>query len=333
MDSLYQKKTQNIYAFKFQIMIFLIILMIYYIITLIIFIDFLNQSVINENFLFQETVCENEYYLLYNALREAYFDENSLFHNLNVESFLTSELENVYLIRKKANIYLDIYRPGFPSNFITKDAKIKKNTPCDFQLYDYFKSFEECDEFQSNSTKYGLDLLASYFIEEIRFVDQIRRGLTHNMQNRNNLTLEGTQIYFDKWPNEKSELELYIKNDPITLFNLDIVRNLNVYYRNYMIPLYTLIRFLTIDCIDEYLKKIKFMFLIVFEIFLGSLFFFFISYYFFFISRLNLMINKTKKMLNLIPSEVLVSLPSVYKLFGIKYSDKQTANHSTLSNK
>ena len=45
------------------------------------------------------------------------------------------------------------------------------------------------------------------------------------------------------------------------------------------------------------------------------------------------MIDKTKKMLNLIPSEVLVSLPSVYKLFGIKYSDKQTANHSTLSNK
>ena len=27
------------------------------------------------------------------------------------------------------------------------------------------------------------------------------------------------------------------------------------YYRNYMIPLYTLIRFLTIDCIDEYLKN------------------------------------------------------------------------------
>ena len=316
------KTNQSSSIFLLNLFIFLSIIALYYIICLIIYINFLNQSNINENFLFQETVCENEYYLLYNALREAYFDEKSNFYGINVEEFLQSELEYAYVIRKKANIYLDIYRPGFPSNFIVLDAEIKKNTPCDFQLNDYFLTFEECDDFQNNSTKYGLDLLASYFIEEIRFIDQIRRGYTEHMTNRNNLTLEGTDLYKEKWPSDKNELELYIKNDPITLINMDIVRNLNIYYRNFMIPLYTLIRFLTIDCIDKYNNNITFLFILIFGIFFCSLFCFFILYWFLFIISLQQMIYGTKKILNLIPSQVLKDLPIIFKLFDIEFEEK-----------
>ena len=317
------KTNQSSKIFFLNLIIFLSIIAIYYIICLLLYLKYLNQSCINENFLYQETVCENEYYLLYNALREAYFDEKSNFYGINVEEFLQSELEYAYVIRKKANIYLDIYRPGFPSNFIVYDAEIKKNTPCDFQLNDYFLTFQECDDFQNNSTKYGLDLLASYFIEEIRFIDQIRRGLTEHMINRNNLTLEGTALYNEKWPNDKSELELYIKNDPITLINMDIVRNLNIYYRNFMIPLYTLIRFLTIDCIDKYNKRITFFFILIFGIFFCCLLCFFILYWVLFIKSLQQMIYGTKKILNLIPSKVLKDLPEIFKLFGIEIEEKE----------
>ena len=307
--------------FLIKILLFLILLALYYFLILYLFILFLEQSCVNLKYSQQECLCENEYHLIFNSLREAFYDKNSKVFNLGVEEFLQKELDKLYVTRRKANEYMNEHRKSLPSGFYESFTLLATREPCDFRLDDYFIDLEECESFMNNATKYGLDLTASYFVEEVRFADQFRRTKSYYLENSNNLTLIGTQYYNKTWISNSNDVNKY---DLINFFNNELMNNLSIFYRNFMIPLYSGLRFIHVDAIKNYLKRIKFIFVLLFSIYMSFVLLVFFFYWIPYVRNLNKVIFKTKSLLSIIPKEVLINIREIYTLLGI--DDKSFKN-------
>ena len=110
--------------------------------------------------------------------------------------------------------YINHNKFNLPNDFFVQYKNLKNSHPCDYKLEDnYFENEEECLNFMSNSTKYGMDILLSYFIEEVRFLKELTFVYTDLNNPINNLTLTGTEIGQKNWPNKEPELSNYIKNN------------------------------------------------------------------------------------------------------------------------
>ena len=304
-----------------KILLFLILLGIYYLIVFIMYIKFLQNSYIYIKYYENECVCENEYHLIFNSLREAFFDKNSLVFNLKADEYILKELDVIYIKRRKANEYMNLYRKGLPQNFFRHFTEILNMEACDLKLDDYFESDDECYSFMNNATKYGLDLTASYFIEEIRFADHIRRYYHSTVENINNLTLMGTEQYINNWPTDPNELEKFSIRDPINIFNSDLLNDLSIFYRNFMIPLYTGLRVINIDTIQENLNETNNLYSLLFIVYISIFSFIFFFYWIPFVNNLNVVLYKTKNLLSIIPKEVLMNINGIYSLFGLEEMD------------
>ena len=301
-----------------KILFFAIILGIFYIVIFIMFFNFLNSSYINVKYYENECYCENEYHLIFNSLREAIFDRNSLIFNLDVNEYLLKELEDLYLKRRKLNEYMNFYRKSLPNNFYERFSEVLEMEACDLKLDDYFENEDECLFFMNNATKYGLDLTASYFVEEVRFVDQIRRYVYSTIENVKNLTLMGTNYYIQNLSSDTDELEKNSMFDPINLFNEDMLKDLSIFYRNFIIPLYTKLRVINIISINENLNDILSLFTVFFIVYISIFSAAFFFYWIPFVNNLNKVLYKTKNLLSIIPKEVLMNINSIYSLFGLE---------------
>ena len=282
------------------------------------FFNFLNSSYINVKYYENECYCENEYHLIFNSLREAIFDRNSLIFNLDVNEYLLKELEDLYLKRRKLNEYMNFYRKSLPNNFYERFSEVLEMEACDLKLDDYFESDDECLFSMNNATKYGLDLTASYFVEEVRFVDQIRRYVYSTIENIKNLTLMGTNYYIQNLSTHTDELEKNSMFDPINIFNEDMLKDLSIFYRNFIIPLYTKLRVINIISINENLNDILSLFTVFFIVYISIFSAAFFFYWIPFVNNLNKVLYKTKNLLSIIPKEVLMNINSIYSLFGLE---------------
>ena len=318
-----------------KLLFFLFLLSIYYSITLFFFLSFLNQSIINYKFFQQQCIIENEYHLIFNSIREAYFDRNTHIFNINVKDYIQTELQDLYVIRRKANEYMDKYRKKIPGKYYEKYQNLSSLKPCDFRLNDYFIDENECKNFMNNATNYGVDLTTSYFVEEVRFAEQLRRASIKNNTKVNNLTLMGTIMYNQSWPSDENELKQYILNDPINYFNNGILRNVSIFYRNFILTLYNDIRNINKMSIDDYLNDINFRFILLFSLYITILSFIFLFYWLPFVRNLNNVLYKTKNLLSIIPKEVIMNISGIYALFGIenKKVDKSDGNEKKANNK
>ena len=83
-------------------------------------------------------------------------------------------------------------RSKLPYDFINKFNDMLKQTPCYFKTDDYFVDDEECTSYMNETTKFGYLVMNSYFIEEIRFVNQLYNVIIDINLPIINLTLIGT---------------------------------------------------------------------------------------------------------------------------------------------
>ena len=302
-----------------KILIFLILLGIFYTILFYIFIRFLSHSYIYVKYYEQECICENEYHLIFNGVREMFFDENSEMFKMNVKEYLYKELEQLYVTRRKTNNYMNQNRLKLPSNFYEKFMAISIVKPCDLRLDDYFLNEDECFFFMNNATKYGLEITASYFVEEIRYADHFRRSLLFNKNiTTYNLTLLGTKKYYEYYPKDPVKEKEFINEDPIHFFNSKTLNDLSIFYRNFMLPLYTQLRVINVDSIIDNLENIYFNLTLIFVLYMGIFFLIFVVYWVPFVHNLNQVLFRTKNLLSIIPKEVLMNINGIYSLFGIE---------------
>jgi hypothetical protein len=169
----------------------------------------------------------------------------------------------------------------------------------------------------SNSITYGMDILISYFIEEVRFFKELIFVYTDFNNPINNLTLTGTEKGKKNWPNKEPELSNYIKNDPINYFNMDYMKNMNIMFANIILNFDKILNNLMADSIRDYLKTIRVPYLISLIGYLCLCSALFLFIWLPFVNNLNSIIYKTKKMLSIIPKEVLMSIGNIEKLLDI----------------
>jgi hypothetical protein len=74
----------------------------------------------------------------------------------------------------------------------------------------------------------------------------------------------------------------------------------------------------------NYLKRIKFIFVLLFSIYMSFVFLVFFFYWIPYVRNLNKVIFKTKSLLSIIPKEVLINIREIYTLLGI--DDKSFKN-------
>ena len=91
------------------------------------------------------------------------------------------------------------------------------------------------------------------------------------------MTLVGTNFFYRNITNNTVE---FYKNGPISLFNGELMINLSIFYRNFIIPFYNQIKIINVESVNNYLDGIKLLFICIFAsylTFIVFLFFFFLD--------------------------------------------------------
>ena len=88
-------------------------------------------------------------------------------------------------------------------------------------------------------------------------------------------------------------------------------------FTNLTIPYFVELKDATLDCINDYLRNFNDTYIIMFSIFIGLITFMFFVFWIPFVKRLSSIIYNTKKMLMIIPKDVIITLPSIYTLLDI----------------
>jgi hypothetical protein len=323
------KKLESSRIFKIRFGLFLCFVMVFFIILFVLFYFYLENIIINETYFEKELIIENCFYEIFNSLREYLFDINSNVHLQNSYITLHTLLEDIYVIRKNSFTYMNKKRKNLPYNFIEKYNIMNSKSPCDFRTNQYFISEEECLLFINGATRYGILIMNSYYLEEIRFIKENSMIYVDKTKPMNNLTTTGLEINEKNWPSDENEMENYKKNDPINFFNLESVSDLNILMSSIMIPNFIQLKQITIDVLTKFLDEAYFKFVIMIIIYLSfillGLFFLWIP----FVKNLNSIIYKTKNMLSIIPKEILASLSNIDKLLDM---DKSTINGNNNNN-
>ena len=113
--------------------------------------------------------------------------------------------------------------------------------------YNYIiKNNYTCDELAENSTKYGLDLLTSNYLYELRVQKRYFDIILQNALNENytyNNTLYGNNLYFNKLIEENKNKENYNEEkydelNPFKIYNEEHVFKLSMIRRYLLLPIY-----------------------------------------------------------------------------------------------
>ena len=323
------KNSQLTKIFKIRFGIFLIFIFIYITILLNLYYFFLEKVKVMEKYFQQELIIENEFYVVFNSLREYLFDFNSTVQLESSQTLLLKNLEYIYELRKNTFTYMNGCRKKLPYNFIKKYNSINAKSPCAFKTNEYFSNDEECLNYINNATQFGFTIMNSYFIEEIRFAKEISAVVIDTTQKINNLTLTGTELGKSLWPTNDIEMENYIKNDPINYFNYYTVKELNIVMNSLIIPSLGVLNQTIIDVIIKYLKDEYFKFVIMMIAYLCCINCLFLFIWVPFVRNLNSIIYQTKNMLSIIPKKVLANISNIDKLLNLDKSVINSNNKNT----
>jgi hypothetical protein len=258
--------------------------------------------------------------LIFNYLRETAFDSNSYSNKTHSIDSLIYILNNAYEIRRVTISFMQLNRHKLPNNFDTLYRNLKKINPCYYRLDIYFADYDECINYFDGSIKLGFEIIKSHVIEEIRNNLHIYNNKTSEI--RNNLTLTNTEIWAKSWPNEPEKLKNYIQNDPINFFNSEIHLHLNIVYQNILTTYLQELKNLTFKTLDDWINNQHMQYIVLLLIYISYILIIYIFIWRPIINNLSKLIIKTKKMLKIIPKEILSNINNISKLLDLEINDK-----------
>jgi hypothetical protein len=277
-----------------QIGAFFAFLFLCFLIIIIIFNQNLDE-ISNYSELYKITSSESiEYQSIFDILREYFYDKNSYTGNISYEKKLNEKLVNVYEFQKTQETAFSFDK--LPSKFKSKYLSIKLNDLCpyaknlfqDNNTHSHIKANNyTCENLTENNGQYGLNLLISYYLEQIR----IQKNFFETMVVQN--------------------------SDPLDIFNKEHLFQLSMIRRYFLLPIYN-------DTLNDFYRNINsfwntsydifFAVMIIIIIILTS---FYLAYWIPVIISIDEDIYKTKNMLSIIPKDVLSTIPGINKLLNL----------------
>ena len=319
-----------------EIIFLMLFVFLFYLVVIIIFqqnLDKMNNYSELYNILSLEGI---EYQSLFDIMREYFFDHKAKTGDLLFKNILEPNLEKVYENIKKyeQNFSYD----DLPSKFKKTYMEIVTNDLCNYAddlfikynkteyNYNYIlKNNYTCDELAENSTKYGLDLLTSNYLYELRVQKRYFDIILQNALNENytyNNTLYGNNLYYNKLIEENKNKENYNEEkydelNPFKIYNEEHVFKLSMIRRYLLLPIYN-------DTLNNFYISMKDFWSTSYNIFLAIMIVFlllttafYLAYWIPSIYLQDESIYKTKNMLAIIPKDVLSTIPGINKLLNL----------------
>jgi hypothetical protein len=319
-----------------EIIFLILFIFLFYLVVIIIFEQNLNKmNNYSElyNILSKEGI---EYQSMFDITREYFFDNEAYTANISFKSILESNLDKVYENMKASEQKFSYDK--LPSRFKKKYLEIITNDLCKY-AEDLFIKYNKteynysyiisnnytCEEIAENSTKYGLDLLVSNYLYELRVQKKYFDIILQEAQNANytyNNTLAGDEKYYNKLLEENQNKinynsTLYEQLDPFKIYNEEHVFKLSMIRRYLLLPIYN-------DTLNNFYVSMKDfwstsynIFLAIMIVFLLLITAFYLAYWIPSIILQDESIYKTKNMLAIIPKDVLTTIPNINKLLNL----------------
>ena len=318
----------------FQIGFLFLFVFLFYLIIIVIYeknLDKVNDYSKLYNITSSESI---EYQSMFDILREYFFDYKGYTGTLSFNDIITSDLLKIYETQKDKEELFSFDK--LPSKFKNKYLEVTSSDLCyhaeqlflknNNSNYNYIVDNKyQCDNLTESNARYGLNLLISYYLVELRtqknYFDRLIDAANEKNYTYNN-TIVGTE--FTNIDNEdnstsngsfnKTEYEEY---DPFKIFNDEHVFQLSMIRRYFLLPIYN-------DTLNEFYKSINNFWGTSYDIFLALMVVllllitgFYLAYWIPSIYSIDEDIYKTKNMLSIIPKDVLSTIPGINKLLNL----------------
>jgi hypothetical protein len=300
--------------FKLLFINFLIISFIYLCTVFFTFLLIANKFIKNAKYIYHmqnyhSNICE-----LFNCFREFLFDENTKIYGKYVYDYLIEKEKEIYSTNNNDTnqlIYSSKYISDINYSFFDKGY-------CELYV-NYFKSKEECINYMGGENgiiSLGFDLLINSFIEEIRNAREYMKLLLDKQVLVGNLSevidlFDYDNMIYDLDLNDSLIFRMKVFNMEQTHFRVNII------FVNIILQYINQERNITFQAIEKSVTNEHIKYVLVLIIYIIIFLTIFLFYWLPLIKTLNLEIYKTKKMLSIIPLQILASHPNIKELLNI----------------
>ena len=310
------QKGQNIY-FSYLSLLFLTIffffilfLFCYFIFISKHFYDLYKSSIEIANFSKYFLEYQLEAIKIYNVYREFIFDNTSLISDLTPYDYLITEEKQMLSKLRKSNSIANPILGKMIQNNENGVREMFNLDYCSFEIIEYFNLTNECINKFGSFSKFALDNVILYFLEELRLKKNIIKYILNNFNVVGNLTEY----------NKEEMINIYNQNsnNNKTIFRLDLFNNqiihsdLNFMYFNIIFQSLqqsrVIISFFNINGENSF-------FILLIIIYILVSFIIIISFFIPMIKYLNKQIYKAKNILSIVPINVLIYQTNNRKLF------------------
>ena len=247
---------------------------------------------------------------IYNVYREFIFDNTSLISDLTPYDYLITEEKQMLSKLRKSNSIANPILGKMIQNNENGVREMFNLDYCSFEIIEYFNLTNECIHKFGSFSKFALDNVILYFLEELRLKKNIIKYILNNFNVVGNLTEY----------NKEEMINIYNQNsnNNKTIFRLDLFNNqiihsdLNFMYFNIIFQSLqqsrVIISFFNINGENSF-------FILLIIIYILVSFIIIISFFIPMIKYLNKQIYKAKNILSIVPINVLIYQTNNRKLF------------------
>ena len=287
---------------------------IYYVYNFFCVVELIKSEIDISNFYFRLSIFQLNMIDLFNSYREYIFDDTSIIYSknsfdfikqieVNITDSITSDtkLISTFVLSK-------LSKNEEISNILNKDI-------CSYYITDYFESSEECHK-KFEDTKYDYVIMATNFIQKINSAKNIAKYFLTTKNVVGNLTGYDKE----KWLAMGNEL-LEQDGDKTSIFRLDLFNDkeihseLNLIFINLFLPYIEANRRALLDKVKVEGKEN--LIIGLFFLYLFIVFVFFFGYWVPKVRFVNNYIYKTKKILLIIPMNILASQNNIKSVLNL----------------
>ena len=307
-------QNNNINGFKIKIIIFLLLIYISILLTSIFYLRFLGRIGKYELYGYHMQRFHNGLLNLFNCYREFLFDNNTIVFGDNAYNSLKELEQELYYNYTEDISYLEVNQTIINS-LSKKYNELFQRDLCSFKNEDYFSSDEDCISFMGGIISLGFYNLATFFIEDIRINRNMAKYSMDNGIYIGNLTRVG----MESWENET----LLLNNTNNTKFRMELFNNykihakMNIMFVNVILPFIEYQKNMTLTEIDNVMTSVDKTYIIVYSILYVLVFAYIFGFWIPKIKNFKDVIYKTKKMLSIIPKQILALQSSIRSLLDI----------------
>ena len=324
--------SRNVIIINSIVIAMICFIIIYFLIIILLYYNFSEDFLKFQSLFLHESRIQMEHFLLYCYLREYIFDPKTLVNSTEIDTLIDGIMKNYTLHQIDNEKIIKKYHYLYNDNFTQLRYKIFHTDICNYST-NFFEEFGDlmenfdCYSFLHGSAKYGLEIFHSNFYEELRSIKariEIAKKKWDEYNFTYNLTLYKTENYFKFRNSLEEELKpIYDENSPLTLLMNSKMKLLTIVIEYFLSPIYIELFDSVEQVIIEYVKTKKKILLSMCIVFILLFFLIYILIWRRYVESLNTIIYQTKRMLAIIPKDILASLKSIGKLLDIKTQGAQ----------